>query len=200
MATENVLLMKASRDSLKGNWSLPIGVCFVYVLITIVVGSADDIGPMLQLLIEGPFSLGMAIFFLAFSRKQEVSMSQLFDGFSDFLRALVAHLWTTLFIILWALLLIVPGIIAALSYSQTFFILSEDKTISARDAVKKSKAMMNGNKKKLFYLGLRFIGWFILGGLTLGIGFLWIFPYFYLTMAKFYEDIKEGSAPAPSVA
>jgi uncharacterized membrane protein len=196
MATENVMLMKSVRESLRGKWGLPIGVSAIYMLIIIVVGSPDDIGPVLQLLIEGPLFLGLAIFFLSFSRGQNASVSQLFEGFNDFLRAFVAHLWMWIFIILWALLLIVPGIIAALSYSQTFFILADDRSISARDAVKKSKLMMSGHKMKLFYLGLRFLGWFILGVLTLGIGFLWIMPYFYLTLVRFYEDISV-SAPEP---
>jgi uncharacterized membrane protein len=132
----------------------------------------------------------LSVFSLALARKQEASISQLFIGFNDFLRSFVTYLLMFLFILLWALLLIVPGIIAALAYSQTFFILAEDKSIKPRDAINKSKNMMLGNKKKLFYLILRFFGWFLLGILSLGIGFLWILPYFQVTMAKFFDDIS----------
>ena len=188
--TENKVLMAEAREALKGKWGIAVGFFFIYVLITIVVSSPDDVGPALSFVIDGPLFIGLSVFSLALARRQKVSMSQLFFGFNDFARAFIANLLVTVFVILWALLLIVPGIIAALSYSQTFFILAEDKSISARDAIKKSKAMMDGNKKKLFYLMLRFFGWFLLSLLTLGIGLLWFFPYVYVTMAKFYEEVS----------
>lgn len=190
MQKENVVLMQEARETLAGNWGLAVGVSFLYIFITMVAGSPDDIGPVLKLLIDGPMLLGLSVFSLALARKQEASISQLFVGFNEFVRILVAYVLMVVFILLWSLLLIVPGIIAALSYSQTFFILAEDKSIKPRDAINKSKAMMLGNKKKLFYLILRFFGWFLLGILSLGIGFLWIMPYFQVTMAKFYDDIS----------
>ena len=192
MKKENVVLMKEARETLAGNWGLAIGVCFLYVLITLVVGSPKRIGSLLSFLISGPMMIGLATFSLAYARKQEATLAQLFVGFKEFARALLAYFLMVLFIILWSLLLIVPGIIAALSYSQTFFILAEDKTIKAADALKKSKAMMNGNKKKLFYLSLRFLGWGILCIFTFGIGFLWLVPYVQITMAKFYDDLKSS--------
>ncbi|HEY4503050.1 MAG TPA: DUF975 family protein [Candidatus Paceibacterota bacterium] len=195
MKTENAVLMRNAREALTGKWGLAVGGYFIYMAVTILVGAPDDIGPFLSLLIDGPMLIGLSVFSLALSRRQEASISQLFVGFNDFLRALSAYLLMILFILLWALLLIVPGIIAALSYSQTFFILAEDKSIGARDAIRKSKAMMNGNKKKLFFLSLRFFGWFLLCILTLGIGFLWFLPYIQVTMAMFYDDISGRSLP-----
>jgi uncharacterized membrane protein len=190
MQKENIVLMQEAREALKDKWGLAVGGFFLYMLISIVAGSPDDIGPFLALFIDGPLLVGLSVFSLALARKQEASISQLFIGFNDFLRSFVTYLLMFLFILLWALLLIVPGIIAALAYSQTFFILAEDKSIKPRDAINKSKNMMLGNKKKLFYLILRFFGWFLLGILSLGIGFLWILPYFQVTMAKFFDDIS----------
>jgi uncharacterized membrane protein len=94
------------------------------------------------------------------------------------------------FIILWMLLLIIPGIIAALSYSMTFYIIADDETMDAMEAIDKSKAMMDGYKWKYFCLALRFVGWALLCLLTLGIGFFWLMPYMQVTNAKFYEDVK----------
>ena len=188
--TENKQLMEQARETLKDKWGMAVGVTFIYAIITIVVGSPDDIGPGLQILIEGPLMVGMALFFLSLNRKHEIAVSQLFAGFNDYIRSLAAYVIMTVFILLWSLLLIVPGVIAALAYSQTFFILADDKSIGARDAIRKSKAMMEGHKKKLFYLICRFLGWFLLGVLSLGIGFLWILPYMYVTMAKFYEEVS----------
>ncbi|MFA6301360.1 MAG: DUF975 family protein [Candidatus Paceibacterota bacterium] len=199
MKKDNALLMKEARETLAGRWGLAIGFCFLYMLITIVVQSPRKIGSLFGLVIGGPMLFGLATFSLAFSRKQEASVSQLFLGFNEFGRTFVAYFLRILFILLWALLLIVPGIIAALSYSQTFYILAEDKTISGGEAIKKSKAMMYGNKKKLFFLCLRFLGWALLSILTLGIGFLWLIPYVQITMAKFYDDIS-GKMVAPNPA
>ena len=95
-----------------------------------------------------------------------------------------------MFIIMWMLLLIVPGIIKALSFSMTFYILADDKEISAMDAIKKSEQMMDGNKSQLFYLGLRFLGLAFLCILTLGIGFLWLMPYAQVTLTTFYDELK----------
>ena len=169
------------------------------MLVKVVAGAPRKLGGLLGFVIGGPMVLGLSTFSLAFSRRQEASVSQLFGGFNEFGRAFVAYFLMVLFIILWALLLIIPGIIAALSYSQTFFILAEDKVISGGDALKKSKAMMMGNKKKLFYLCWRFFGWFLLSLLTCGIGFLWLVPYMQITMAKFYDDVSGKTAPSNPV-
>lgn len=93
---------------------------------------------------------------------------------------------------LWTLLLIIPGIIAAYSYSLVYYILVDEPNLKPLEALRKSKKMMYGNKAKLFYLGLRFIGWALLCVLTLGIGFIWLAPYIQATRAKFYEDVKKN--------
>jgi uncharacterized membrane protein len=104
-----------------------------------------------------------------------------------------------LFILLWTLLLIIPGIIAAISYSMTFYILADDNSIGAMDAIDKSKKMMDGYKWKYFCLGLRFLGWALLCILTLGIGFLWLMPYMQVSMAKFYDDVKANSLTTENI-
>ena len=137
----------------------------------------------------------MAIFSLSLSRKQETALPQLFEGFKKFWIAFGTYFLMMIFLFLWLLLLIIPGIIAALSYSQTFYILAEDNSISPLDAITKSKELMKGNKWKFFLLGLRFIGWILLGVLTMGIGFVWIGPYMMISFAKFYDDVKEKDLP-----
>ena len=192
MKTENVVLMRMARESLTGKWGIAIGTFVVYMLIVCVPQFIPILGPLATLIIGGPMVLGITIFSLALSRNQEVKLDQLFLGFNKFGLALGAYLLMILFVILWMLLLIVPGIIAALSYSMTFYIIADEKAIGAMDAIDKSKKMMYGYKWKLFCLGLRFIGWALLCILTLGIGFLWLFPYMQVSYAKFYDDIKDN--------
>ena len=120
-------------------------------------------------------------------------------GFNRFGVSILAAIMLGLFTLLWLLLLIVPGIIAGISYSQTFFIIAEDKSIGAREAIDKSKRMMDGYKLKYFYLCLGFIGLALLCILTLGIGFFWLMPYTYVTCARFYDDIKEQTELSTNV-
>ena len=96
----------------------------------------------------------------------------------------------SIYIFLWSLLLIIPGIIAAYSYSLTFYLLIDEPELSAEAAIQKSIKIMEGNKWKLFLLHLRFFGWFMLCVLTLGIGLLWLIPYVQISFVHFYEDVK----------
>ncbi len=205
---ENVLLMRMAKESLRDKWGLAIGTFLVYTLIVnglqfnysfysnmfgtnMLVSS----GGLISLIIGGPMTLGAAYFALAISRNQEARFEQLFKGFNNFGTALLAYLLMVIFTLLWLLLLIIPGIIAAISYSMTFYIMADDPSIDAMAAIDKSKKMMYGYKWKFVCLNLRFLGWAILCLFTLGIGFLWLIPYMEISFAKFYDDLK-GSQTA----
>ncbi len=195
MKTENSVLMKQARESLKGKWAIAIGGFVVYTILTSAVGQIPKAGPLLAILIAGPMTLGLRTFTLSISRNLTPKLDQLFSGFKEFENSFVAYLLVTVFTLLWSLLLIIPGIIAALSYSMTFFIIADDKSVRGREAINRSKVMMDGNKMKLLTLNLRFIGWALLCILTLGIGFLWLIPYMQVSLAKFYDDIKNTPVP-----
>lgn len=208
MAKSNSELLRSAKESLTGRWGIAIGTFLVYMIITASLQGgyryqinsdsnqgfsfAYSFASLIYLLVAGPFALGIAIFSLNLARNMEARFEQIFDGFRNFKTSFVAYLLMILFIFLWTLLLIIPGIIAALSYAMTFFIIAEDESIEPMQALDKSKKMMYGYKLKLFYLCLRFFGLALLCILTLGIGFLWLFPYMYVTMAKFYDDIKDN--------
>jgi uncharacterized membrane protein len=212
MKTENVDLMRQAREALKGKWGLAIGTFVVYFLIISVLQgpslffSSTSLLALptgiLTLLISGPLVVGIALFSLSISRNQDASIGQLFLGFNKYGICLAAYLLVALFTILWMLLLIIPGIIAAISYSMTFYIIADEDSIGAMEAIDKSKKMMDGYKWKYFCLLLRFFGWALLCILTLGIGFLWLVPYIQVSLAKFYDDVKSLLAAkenAPSV-
>ena len=190
MVKENTELMAEARESLSGNWGLAIATFLVYGIIISIFQVIPTVGSVLALFIAGPMLVGVSMFSLSLSRSENARLEQIFEGFKNYGTVLGAYLLMVLFIFLWMLLLIIPGIIAAIAYSQTFYILAEDDAIGSMDALKKSKEMMDGYKWKYFCLGLRFIGWALLCILTLGIGFLWLSPYIQISYAKFYEDIK----------
>ncbi|XOF32512.1 MAG: DUF975 family protein [Candidatus Electrothrix sp. YB6] len=188
--TTNKELMTMARESLTGAWGLAIGASIICYIILNVPGRIDGYLGLVTCIIAGPMSLGMTIFFLSISREQNPEISQLFDGFKNFGTSIAAYYLMILFLCLWYFLLIIPGIIASLSYSMTWYIIADDDSIGPLEAIRKSKEIMKGNKIKLFCLQCRFIGWLILCLFTLGIGFLWIWPYANVSIAKFYDDIK----------
>ena len=186
MVTSNKDLMKQAREALSGRWGLALGTFILYMLIMAASGTVF-IG---TLLIGGAFAVGISTFGLSIARKEEARLEMIFSGFKNFGNALILYLLIAIFVFLWTLLLIIPGIIAQISYAMAYFIMSDEPNIGAMDAINKNKKMMYGYKWKYFCLCCRFIGWFILGVLSLGIGFLWIVPYLNISFAEFYEDVK----------
>jgi len=190
---QNVELRTLARAALKGKWLNPVLVSLIFIAIGAGIQVVPIIGTIAYLVIAGPLVLGSTMYFLAFSRMQEPGIEKMFEGFHTFSSALCLFLLIGLFTLLWSLLLIVPGIIAAFRYSMSFYIMADSPQISASEAMEQSKKMMYGHKSRLFCLIFSFIGWGILCCLTFGIGFLWLCPYMQVTVAKFYEDLKANA-------
>ena len=199
----NQAFMAQALKSLTGKWGIAIGAWLVFFILTdFQVGwewQGDDGGDykiglkIFGLLIGGPLALGYTTLILLISRNQKPDFAILFSGFKRFGISLAAYLLMAIFIILWFLLLIIPGVIACLRYSQTWYILSEDENIGPLEAITKSKEMMVGNKWKLFCLYFRFTGWFILCIVTLGFAGLYVGPYLSQSCANFYNDLKNDN-------
>ncbi len=152
--------------------------------------------------IIGPFiSLGLIQYNLDMLDRKDPGLGVLFEKSDLFGKALWLKIRGMIFIILWALLFVIPGIIKSYSYSMAGYILEENPQISAKEAMTISMDMMRGNKFRLLCLQLSFIGWAILCGLTMGIGLLWLNPYmnaaytaFYNEVAQQYRKMMDGSA------
>ena len=183
------------------------------------------LGSIYSILVTGPLNLGIALFFLAMFRKQIVEVSDIFMGFERFAKAIGLAVYMGIFITLWTLLFIIPGIIAAIRYSQAFFILADDPEKGIRQCMNESKAMMRGNKMKFFCLTISFIGWVLISAIPAAVlnavsdalaltgvieallsvvGSLFVVPvtvYMYATYAGFYEiasgHLIKQTEPAP---
>ena len=130
------------------------------------------------------FNLGLV------DRREAPELATLFGYFPHWKTATIANLLQTVYVFLWSLLLVIPGIIASYSYAMTPYILAEHPEMAPTDVLRKSKEMMSGNRWRLFCLQLSFIGWSILSVLTLGIGGLWLTPYMQTATAAFYREIS----------
>lgn len=183
-----------AKSLLNGQWNKCALLSLIFLALSSGVSGVPGIGGLVSLIITGPLTLGMAKIFLNITNQKEFKYEDIFNGFYDFQRSFLAHLLILVFTVLWALLFIIPGIIAALSYSLTYYIMAEDSEITANEARLKSKELMVGFKGDLFMLGLSFIGWAFLCLFTLGIGFLWLIPYMNTSFALFYRKVVSSKA------
>lgn len=226
-------LRAMARRNLEGTWGISVGVALVAALLGgLIVGTGSNINfnfnedtvrnlppifwtvlmPLVSLagllgivsfILGGTVELGYAKFLLKQYDRKELQFSDLFSQFERFGTGFAQKFLRTLYTCLWALLLVIPGIVKGLSYAMTPFILEEHPEMTASEAIKASMKLMDGHKMDLFILGLTFIGWEILACLTMGIGFLFLNPYMNAAYAAFYRNIsgqrQEARAYAPPV-
>ncbi len=187
---ERAGLKTAAKGQLKQNFGILLGSLLILGIL-LGVSACTLVG---ELVLAGPFMLGLAIVYLKSSRGENPTISDGFQGFKQFGSSFVAFLLSALFTFLWSLLLVVPGIIAMIRYSQTFYIINDNPEMSGSDAIKKSKDMMKGHKGEYFVLLLSFFPWYLLGCVTFGLAYLWVGPYVYQTLANYYEELKKQTA------
>jgi len=231
--TPNCDLTGEARSVLDGQWGLAIGGSLIYTVVAIAMSIIPYLGSILSFVLSGPLMLGLYLFFLTLSRRQQAGIGMIFDGFKQFGNAFLACLLMGLLVFAWMLpalavgitaavmavvkfktagagvswasasvlfLLFIPLFLAALipvimaqyRYSMTYFVINEMPGIGPLEAIRHSCQMMHGNKWKFFCLQWRFFGWALLCILTLGIGFIWLWPYMMTSMACFYNDLRKG--------
>ena len=190
----------AALLALKGNWGPAVLLTIIYFAITgvaaaantgeSVVGSLFYLAVMICVLL--PLLVGMynRFYGLLFGERVNFIQGAFHVGFNNWGHHVGGMFLMGLYTFLWTLCLIVPGVIKSLSYALTPFILVEKPELSANEAIELSMKMMDGKKMDLFILHLSFIGWYLLGLLTFGIGYMWLMPYVYTSVAAFYNDVK----------
>ena len=185
----------AALAKIRGNWTPLVLAMLVFMAVCGITGATTFAAALVAIFVLMPIEVGLYNSFLAFDRDQtqtgivEGMFKRAFTG--EYLHRVLGMFLVELFVSLWTLLFIIPGIIKALAYSMTPFILEEKPELSAYDAIKYSEKLMKGHKTELFLLYLSFIGWAILCLFTFGIGYLWLAPYMYVTFCEFYEDLKK---------
>jgi uncharacterized membrane protein len=131
--------------------------------------SALNLQALIFIFFYGPLTVGVSAFMLTLMRMRRADREKLFIGFNFFGKSLSLGIQISIFTFLWSLLFIIPGIIAALSYSQAPFLLYDHPYKSAGWCIKESKRMMWGNKGHFFALRLSFIGWSILAAIPVSV-------------------------------
>lgn len=183
---------------LNGKWEPAVLFTLVYLLIVVFASATVELIPFIGVVLSSlvtialyPMQYSYSVAFLNNKRSGEpIKVESLFDGYNDWQRIILTNLLSNIYILLWTLLLVVPGIIKSIAYSQINYILKDNPEIGADAAIELSSAMMHGHKWRYFKLALSFIGWVLLVILTLGIVALWYTPYFSAAAANFYEYVK----------
>ncbi|GAM16645.1 DUF975 family protein [Mesobacillus selenatarsenatis] len=205
-------LKKKSLEALKGKWGIAVLLTFLIFLITTFVPMiaevyasggfetwanqtetpliADVINIFFSFLFI-PLTTASYWFYLVVARWNDPKISQVFAVYKNWelsLKVIGTAILMGIFTMLWMLLLIIPGLIKGISYSQAFFLLKDNPEYSALEAITESKKRMKGYKWKFFLMNLSFIGWVFIAIFTLGVGFLWLSPYIATTNANFYNE------------
>lgn len=176
----------------KSAWLNMLCVCAVSSVVTAAC-SATGIGALAVFIVTGALQFGVARVTTNCGRGAQWDIGQVFSAFSDkFLKTLVLNLLHSLFIFLWSLLFIVPGIVKSYSYALVYYLQQEPENIHREptDLITESREWMNGHKWQLFCLDLSFIGWYLLGALCFGIGTFFVVPYHQQARANFYLNLR----------
>lgn len=139
---------------------------------------------------------GFVVFVLRMIRQQRNSLWNLMDGFQNFLKIIGLNILTGIFVALWSLLFVIPGIIAAYRYRQALYLLLDHPEMGVLECIRESKRLMRGHKAELFILDLSFIGWALLS--IIPFVSVYTLPYTESTYALYYSMLREqDAAPGP---
>ncbi len=136
-----------------------------------------------------PIQIGIVRYVLELVRGKEANMDYLKEYYDKILVIIVISLLVGIFSFLGLILFIIPGIIIALGYSMVNYIFADNKEITAMGVLRRSKELMNGYKMDYFLFCLSFLGWILLGALTFGILYIWLFPYITVAQAVYYDEL-----------
>lgn len=152
------------------------------------------IGLVIKIFLVNPIKLGGVHFFTENIEAGPVPVGAIKAGFQNYGHNFVVLLLQDVYLTLWFLLLIVPGLIKAYSYRMVPYILAEHPEFSAAEVITRSREMMNGHKWQAFKLDLSFLGWILLGALTLGlVNVFWTAPYMESAQAALYLKLRDAA-------
>lgn len=156
---------------------------------------------ILYFVVGSPLRISFARTYLDLTHEEKPKFSGLGFGFKNcWEQSVLLNFFRGLFLFLWTLLFVIPGIIKSYSYSMTNYIMADDPSIGALDAITKSRKMMRGHKFSLFILDISFFFWYLLAAITFGIANIYIKPYIEATKANFYLQVKEEAQPEEAKA
>ncbi|NME82040.1 DUF975 family protein [Clostridium sp. SM-530-WT-3G] len=209
-------IKRNARKSLKGKWHLMILITILYSITGLVWNLIPDIMnnwnstfDIINIVVDSLLIFGYMNIVLDVSRRKFIDISLLLKGCTKFFKALGIKILMFVFITLWSLLFVIPGFIAAISYSMTFYIWVDNPEIGIKEAITRSKELTEGHKLEIFALLFSFMGWILLAlipaciikgyfpqffNFTLTLGMIIVEPYIAVSLADFYNKLIDEKA------
>lgn len=193
-------IKEEAKKRLTGNlWTIWKPILVIYAitfafsfLLSSLVDQGSSLYAFLNLAFEIailPMSVGLILYMLKFIRKSDVEINDLVAFYDKrFLLILLVTILIGIFTALWSLLLIIPGIIAALSYSMVNYIIADNRKNDTMAVIKESKRMMYGYKADYFVFNLSFLGWALL--CIFIVPLIYVIPYMSVSQALYYEELR----------
>lgn len=181
-------LKAAAKAQIKGN----LGTIFVIVLL---IGLLCCI-PLFGFILAPGLSISLCMIYLNLTKGQSPEVGHMFSGTKVLGKAWWLQILTAFFVFLWSLLLFIPGIVKSYAYSMALYVLADNPTFTAREALRESKRITQGHKGQLFILELSFFGWMLLACIPIVgtiVMLVYIIPYMSATYANAYNALKASA-------
>lgn len=180
-------------SAMDGKMGLCALITFIFVIVSMIAGSVTY-GALTILLL--PMQYAFTVVFLRMIRgEKDPEAADLFTVYRDqFERTFLVELFMGIYIFLWSLLLLIPGIVKSYSYAMAPYLIHDHPEMSASQAIDESMRLMDGNKMNLFLLDLSFIGWWLLCIITFGLLSFIVAPYQMTARAEFYRELIDEKA------
>ncbi len=188
-----------AKEIIKGRlWDFWKGYLIYAVIVSVLEGllglifkeNLAIVGSLIAALVTAPLSYGAIYYMMKYARGEALDINDIFKFKKQWIPTFLLTFLISLFTSLWMLLLIIPGIIAALSYSMSQYIYCDSEK-EPMQCIKDSKEMMDGYKWDYFVFGLSFVGWTLLGALTFGLLYIWLTPYMMTAEVLYYDELKK---------
>lgn len=189
-AATNRVQNTTSEVTVEGAGVSPEQAAFIAAVVLGVVFTVGIVGSIVHALLANPIEVGGRRFFEKNANDPTTQFNTMFEGFQDYGRVLVTMLIRDVFILLWTLLLIIPGAMKAYSYRLVPYLVKDRPELSPMEVLAESEALMRGNRWRAFVMDLSFLGWLLLGVVTLNLGnIFWTNPYMNATDAALYQEL-----------
>lgn len=189
-AASNRVQSTTSEVTVEGAGVSPEQAAFLAAVVLGVIFTVGIVGSIVHALLANPIEVGGRRFFEKNANDPTTQFNTMFEGFQDYGRVLVTMLIRDVFILLWTLLLIIPGAMKAYSYRLVPYLVKDRPELSPMEVLAESQALMRGNRWQAFVMDLSFIGWLLLGVATLNLGnIFWTNPYMNATDAALYQEL-----------
>ena len=189
-AASNRVQSTTSEVTVEGAGVSPEQAAFLAAVVLGVIFTVGIVGSIVHALLANPIEVGGRRFFEKNANDPTTQFNTMFEGFQDYGRVLVTMLIRDVFILLWTLLLIIPGAMKAYSYRLVPYLVKDRPELSPMEVLDESEALMRGNRWQAFEMDLSFLGWLLLGVVTLNLGnIFWTNPYMNATDAALYQEL-----------